>query len=81
MAMSTASDFDRLIITGTVTALGFQLFINTAMAVGLAPITGLTLPFISYGGSSMVMSFASMGLIAGARRNRTAPFSFRLAPA
>jgi rod shape determining protein RodA len=70
LAHATPNAYDRLLITGLVTTLAFQVFVNTAMAVGLAPITGLTLPFLSYGGSSMVMAFASFGLIAGARGER-----------
>jgi rod shape determining protein RodA len=41
----------------------FQLFINVGMTMGIMPITGLTLPFVSFGGSSMVVNFLSVGLL------------------
>ncbi len=74
IAWSAPSMFDRLVIVGVVTCLAFQVFVNTAMAVGLAPVTGLTLPFVSYGGSSMLLSFASLGLVAGVRGAKPEPF-------
>ena len=53
----------RLLIIGSVTLLATQLYINTAMTIGLMPITGLTLPFVSYGGSSLLSSSILIGLI------------------
>jgi rod shape determining protein RodA len=49
-----------------------QMTINTGMTIGLLPITGLTLPFISYGGSSLVTAWLMIGLLAniGLRRPR-----------
>jgi len=50
-----------------------QILINVAMTIGLAPITGLPLPFISYGGSSLVSSFIALSFIFNVRmRNRVA---------
>ncbi len=72
VAWAAQSAYDRLVVVGVVSYLVFQVFVNTAMAVGLAPVTGLTLPFVSYGGSSMILSFASLGLVAGARRREDA---------
>ena len=52
------------ILVGAVSAwIWFQLFENIAMAVGIAPVTGLALPFVSYGGSSMVSLGAALGLV------------------
>jgi rod shape determining protein RodA len=62
-AAKTREPFGRLLVTGLVTLLAVQVCINVGMTLGLAPITGLTLPFVSYGGSSMVSSFLAMGLI------------------
>lgn len=53
----------RLLVIGTIALLATQLYINTAMTIGLMPITGLTLPFVSYGGSSLITSFFLLGLI------------------
>jgi rod shape determining protein RodA len=64
VAARTREPFGRLLVVGLVTLLAVQVCINVGMTLGLAPITGLTLPFVSYGGSSMVSSFLAVGLIA-----------------
>lgn len=63
VAAKTRDPFGRLVATGLVTMLGSQALINTAMTVGLAPITGLTLPLMSYGGSSLLMTLFSLGIL------------------
>jgi cell division protein FtsW (lipid II flippase) len=63
VAASTRDPFCRLLATGIVTILATQVLINTAMTVGLAPITGLTLPLVSYGGSSLITTAFSLGLL------------------
>ena len=55
----------RLICFGAASALMFQVIINIGMCVGVAPVIGLTLPFISYGGSSTVSLYAMLGLVSG----------------
>ena len=55
--------FGRLVAVGIVAALFAQMCINTGMTIGLLPITGLPLPFVSYGGSSMVASWLMLGLL------------------
>ena len=56
----------RLICFGAASALMFQLMINVGMCIGVMPVIGLTLPLISYGGSSLVTIFAMLGLVSGA---------------
>ena len=56
----------RVICFGAASALMFQLMINTGMCIGVMPVIGLTLPLISYGGSSVVTIYAMMGLVSGA---------------
>jgi rod shape determining protein RodA len=70
----------RLVAIGLTALLAFQTVVNLWVAVGLLPTTGVTLPFVSYGGSSMISSFAAVGLIVnvGMRRHATLardPFS------
>jgi len=55
----------RLICFGAASALIFQVVINIGMCIGMMPVIGLTLPFISYGGSSIVTIFAMLGLVSG----------------
>ena len=55
----------RLICFGAASALMFQVMINTGMCIGVMPVIGLTLPLISYGGSSIVTIFAMLGLVSG----------------
>ena len=55
----------RLICFGAAAALVFQVCVNIGMCIGVAPVIGLTLPFISYGGSSTVSLYAMLGLVSG----------------
>ena len=55
--------FGTLIAGGIVAMLMFQVFVNIGMTVGIAPITGVPLPLISYGGSSVIMTFIAIGLL------------------
>ncbi len=59
-----------LIATGVVTMLAVQIFLNIGMTVGLVPIIGLPLPLMSYGGSSLVMTFLCLGLLMNVRMRR-----------
>lgn len=62
-AAGTREPFGRLVAVGIVTMLATQALINAAMTVGLMPITGITLPLASYGGSSLVSTCAAVGLL------------------
>lgn len=62
--------FGFLIIFGVVSMLIFQTFVNIGMNVGLVPITGITLPLVSYGGSSLVATLISLGWVASVARVR-----------
>ncbi len=55
----------RMICFGVAAALVFQVISNVGMCMGITPVVGLTLPFISYGGSSMLSLYAMMGLVSG----------------
>lgn len=56
----------RVVCFGAGSALMFQVMINVGMCIGVMPVIGLTLPFISYGASSVVSIFAMLGLVSGA---------------
>ena len=55
--------FGALVATGIAALWSFQVFVNVGMTLGIMPITGIPLPFISYGGSSLIMNFAAVGLL------------------
>ena len=55
----------RLICFGSASALIFQVLVNVGMCIGVMPVIGLTLPFISYGGSSIISLYAMLGLVSG----------------
>ena len=59
--------FDMLLCIGVASAMTFQTIINVGMCLGITPVIGITLPFFSYGGSSMVTMFAAMGLVSGVK--------------
>ena len=70
VAAGCADPFGRLTAAGVAALFGTQAVINTAMTVGLMPITGLALPLVSYGGSSLVACGAAVGLVVGAALRR-----------
>lgn len=63
---------NRLICLGIAAMLLFQILINVGVCLGLLPVIGLALPFISYGGSSIITSFVAMGIVSGIKM-RPAP--------
>jgi rod shape determining protein RodA len=70
IAAATREPFGRLLAVGIVAMLTFQTFLNLAVCLRLAPVTGITLPFVSYGGSSMLSSFLAAGLLLNIGQNR-----------
>ena len=63
VALSAPDTFGALLATGITAWLCIQAFINIGVVVTLVPITGITLPFISAGGSSLIISFAAIGIL------------------
>lgn len=67
--------YGQLIVLGVVAMFTFQIFENIAMTMGIMPVTGITLPFISYGGSSVLANMIAMGLVINVSiRNRGVQF-------
>jgi len=63
VSFSTTEPFGKLLVVGVVALFAAQSFLNIAMSIGLMPVTGITLPMMSYGGSSLVSSFLALGLL------------------
>lgn len=63
IAWLNTDPFARLVSVGLVAMLAMEVIVNVSMTLGLMPITGLTLPLVSYGGSSLVVSMISIGLL------------------
>lgn len=69
-AQLARDDLGSLICIGVLSMLLFQIFENVGMTMGIMPITGITLPFVSYGGSSTLTSFAAVGLVLNVHARR-----------
>ncbi len=63
LALSMADDFEKLLVTGLTAALSLQAVVIMGGSLKLIPLTGVTLPFVSYGGSSLVMNLVVLGLL------------------
>ena len=61
-----------LIVTGVVTLLAFHAFINMSITIGMLPVTGIPLPFFSYGGSFYITTMSCFGLILSVNARRAA---------
>jgi len=81
VAGMTRDPFGRLVCVGFASIILAQVVVNIGMTVGLLPITGMTLPFVSYGGSSLVANFIMVGIVMGialrpSRNPMQRPFEF-----
>lgn len=73
IARNSPDVFGKLVVAGIMSWIGFQSFVNISAMVGLLPITGLPLPFVSYGSSSLVVLFAAMGIVINISRQTAKP--------
>ncbi|MFH0839935.1 MAG: rod shape-determining protein RodA, partial [Candidatus Omnitrophota bacterium] len=71
IAFSTNDMYGRLVAVGVCVMICLQVVINIGMAVGLMPVVGIPLPFISYGGSSLIMNFIAIALVINIDMHRT----------
>ena len=81
VALVTNDPFGRLLAVGVVVMIAVQALMNMCMTIGLAPITGITLPFVSAGGSSLWANFIALGLLLNVAQRRplliaNPPFEF-----
>ncbi len=70
IAVRATDSFDRLITIGVMAMFLFQAFQSAGMTMGMMPVTGIPLPLVSYGGSSMLTSMVALGLVMGVYRRR-----------
>ena len=63
IAISAKTLFQTYLASGMILSIFIQFFINIGVVIGLLPVTGVTLPFLSYGGSSLIMNFIMMGIL------------------
>lgn len=62
-SLQASNNFARLFCIGALVVFFFQIFVNIGMNLGLLPIAGISLPFLSYGGSNLIISFITLGII------------------
>ncbi|HNW85420.1 MAG TPA: FtsW/RodA/SpoVE family cell cycle protein [Candidatus Limiplasma sp.] len=80
LARYTADRFGQMIIIGVMGMMLFHAFENIGMTTGLLPVTGIPLPFLSYGGSNLITNMAGIGLVLNVVRNRSVSNSEMLTP-
>ena len=71
-AFLASSSFGRMVCAGVFAMFMFQMFQAVGMTMGMMPVTGIPMPLVSYGGSSMITSMTALGLVAGVYRRRLA---------
>ncbi len=70
VSMRATDEFDRLLAAGVMAMFVFQVFQSAGMTMGIMPVTGIPMPLVSYGGSSMLTSMISLGLVLGVHKRR-----------
>lgn len=68
LALHARDRFGSLLIVGVTTLLAFQVFLNVAVVTNLMPVTGISLPFFSYGGTALLIQLAEMGIVLSVSR-------------
>lgn len=71
IAHNSSDLFGKYLAFGIIFQLSFQAILNLCVVVGLIPVTGVTLPFLSYGGSSLLITLCSMGIVLNISRSQT----------
>ncbi|OCQ95978.1 rod shape-determining protein RodA [Oscillatoriales cyanobacterium USR001] len=70
IAQTAKDNFGSLLAIGMLSMLVFQVFVNIGMNIGLAPVTGIPLPFLSYGNASLLSNFIALGLVESVANHR-----------
>ncbi|MFY9422174.1 MAG: putative lipid II flippase FtsW [Bacilli bacterium] len=74
IALSVEDNFLRFLVLGIAVSFAVQVAVNVCVVIGILPVTGITLPLFSYGGSSLVLTLVSLGIIVSASRHRNYDF-------
>ncbi len=74
ISLSQTNIFGRILVAGLIFSLGFQVIVIIGGVIKIIPLTGVTLPFISYGGSSMVANFILLGIIISVSNNNESDY-------
>ncbi len=72
VALLSRDPFGTYLAAGVASMLALQMFVNVGMNIGIMPITGIPLPFVSYGGSSLLLNFAAVGVLLNIHMRRFA---------
>jgi len=72
LAKETRNRFSGIFVSGVMTWIGYQTFVNLGVTMGLLPVTGVPLPFISYGGSALLSCFMAIGVCLSVSRTKMA---------
>jgi rod shape determining protein RodA len=70
IATIVKSRFNSIVAVGIVTVIAFHVVVNIGMTIGLFPVTGLPLPFLSYGGSALLTNMVMAGILLNFYKNR-----------
>lgn len=73
IAIHARDRFGALLVVGVITLFAFQVFFNIGVVTGLLPVTGISLPFFSYGGTALMIQLAEMGVVLSVSRQIPAP--------
>jgi cell division protein FtsW len=79
-ALAAEDEYGSYIAFGISVLFGAQALVNLSVAMAMLPTKGLTLPFVSYGGSSLLVCSTAMGVLLSVSRGRTTPENLRVAP-
>lgn len=80
LARYTADRFGQMVIIGVMAMMLFHIFENIGMNAGLVPVTGIPLPFVSYGGSNLITNMIGIAMVLNVTRNRSITGASRLTP-
>jgi rod shape determining protein RodA len=69
-ALMSRDSFGTLLAAGVTTMIAFQIFVNVGMTMGIMPVTGIPLPLVSYGGTSMIVNWMAVGLLLNVHMRR-----------